>query len=164
MEYQIRPIGKKCVATGEELVPGTICHSTLVEQNGELVRLDFSPQGWKGPPENAIGVWTCIVPQPAVRRKEPLDVDALFGCFEQLMEDANPAREGLRYVLALLLLKKRRLRLEGSRIDGNEEYLEVASAKGEGSWELRDLHPTEAESAQWQAELNQYLEAEWRYP
>ena len=161
MEYQFRPIGKKCATTGKDLVPGSVCHSVLVMRNGELQRLDYSKEGWNGPPEGALGVWKCIVPRAAEVRHEPLDTNALMRCFEQLTEEASPAREGLRYILALLLVKKRRLRLDGSRADGDEEYLQLAGAQGEGAYEIRDLNPSDEEVLQWQRELNVYLASEW---
>jgi hypothetical protein len=161
VEYQFRPIGKKCAATGQELAPGELCHSVVVERDGELVRLDYSEQGWKGLPEGALGVWTCVVPKPAFVRREPLDTTVLMSCFEQLIEEASPAREGLRYILALFLVKKRRLRLEGARTDGDDEYLQLAGAQGEGAYEVRDLNPTDEEVQQWQRELNVYLASEW---
>lgn len=161
VEYQLRPIGKKCAATGEDLVPGEVCHSVVLERDGELARLDYSERGWKGPPEGTLGTWTCLVPKPTQVRREPLDTSALMSCFEQLTEEASPAREGLRYILALFLVKKRRLRLEGSRSEGNEEYLQLAGAQGEGAYEVRDLNPTDEEVQQWQRELNVYLASEW---
>jgi hypothetical protein len=162
MEYQFRPIGRKCAATGDDLVPGSLCHSALVERNGELQRLDYSEAGWTGPPAGAIGVWTCQVPKPLEVRHEPLDTNALMSCFEQLSEESEPAREGLRYILSLLLMKKRRLRLDGSRCGGNDEYLQLSGARGEGIWEVRDLNPSDAEVQQWQYELNVYLASEWQ--
>jgi hypothetical protein len=161
VEYQFRPIGKKCATTGTDLEPGSVCYSVLVERNGELQRLDYSKQGWKGPPEGALGVWKCFVPRPAEVKHEPLDTNALMRCFEQLTEEAIPERDGLRYILALLLVKKRRLRLEGSRVDGDEEYLQLAGAAGEGAYEVRDLNPSDAEIQIWQRELNVYLASEW---
>ncbi len=161
MEYQFRPIGKKCAATGEDLIPGSECYSALIEQNGELQRVDFSEQGWKGATQGAVGVWKCVVPKPTEVRHEPLDTAALMRCFEQLIEEANPAREGLRYILALLLVKKRRLRLEGSRTDGDDEYLQLAGAQGEGAYEVRDLDPSDEDIQGWQRELNVYLASEW---
>lgn len=161
MEYQFRPIGKKCAATGEDLAPGTWCHSVLVDRNGELQRLDYSEKGWTGPPEGTLGVWKCIVPKAAEVRHEPLDTNALMRCFEQLSEEANPAREGVRYILALLLVKKRRLRLEGSRSAGDEEYLQLAGSQGEGSYEVRDVNPSDEEVQLWQRDLNVYLASEW---
>jgi hypothetical protein len=161
MEYQFRPIGKKCAATGADLEAGSVCYSVLVERNGELQRLDYSLPGWSGPPPGALGVWKCTVPRPAEVRQEPLDTNALMRCFEQLTEEASPAREGLRYILALLLVKKRRLRLDGSRAVGDEEYLQLAGAQGEGAYEVRDMNPGDNEIQQWQRDLNVYLASEW---
>ena len=160
-EYEFRTVGRKCAATGAELPPGSVCHSVLVEREGKLVRLDFSEAGWKGPPEGAVGAWKCTVPRPAEVRREPLDAAVLLRCFEQLLEEGAPDREGLRYVLALLLVKKRRLRIEGSRTAADGEYLQLAGIQGEGAWEVRDLNPTDAEVEQWQRELNAYLASEW---
>ncbi|MFN0050887.1 MAG: hypothetical protein ACKV0T_01765 [Planctomycetales bacterium] len=162
MEYQFRPLGKKCAATGEDLVPGSVCHSVLVERDGELQRLDYSPQGWSGPPPGTVGAWECLVPLPQEVRREPLDAQALLSCFEQLCEEGDPAREGLRYILALLLVKKRRLRLEGSQSSGDSEFLQLVGAHGEGAWEIRDLNPSDEEVHQWQRELNVYLASEWQ--
>jgi hypothetical protein len=162
VEYQFRPIGKKCAATGDDLVPGSECYSALIEKDGELQRVDYSEKAWKGAPERAVGVWKCIVPKPTEVRHEPLDTSALMRCFEQLVEEGSPAREGLRYILALLLVKKRRMRLEGSRTDGDDdEYLQLAGAQGEGAYEVRDLDPSDEDIQQWQRELNVYLASEW---
>ena len=160
-DYDIRPPGRKCSATGADLVPGAICHSVLVEREGKLVRLDFSEAGWTGQPEGTLGSWKCIVPAPASTRREPLDAAALLRCFEQLVEEGLPEREGLRYVLALLLVKKRRLRIEGSRTSADGDYLQLSGLQGEGAWEVRDLNPTDAEVDQWQQELNAHLASEW---
>lgn len=164
MDYQFRPIGKKCAATGRDLVPGEVCFSALVEENGDVHRLDYCEQGWAGPPAGSIGVWKCVVPRPAETRRERLDTNALMSCFEQLSEQGQPEREGLRYILALLLIKKRRLRLEGSHPDGREEYLQLAGSQGEGAWEVRDLQPDDAEIQKWQRDLNVYLASEWDAP
>ncbi len=161
IEYDIRPLGRKCAATGADLVPGSTCHSVLIERDGKLVRLDYSEEGWPGPPTTAIGVWQCMVPKPTEVRREPLDVAVLLRCFEQLVEEGTPDREGLRYVLALLLVKKRRLRIEGSRAADDGQYLQLAGIQGEGAWEVRDLNPTDEEVEQWQRELNAYLASEW---
>ncbi len=164
MDYQFKPLGTKCAATGADLAPGEVCYSVLVERDGELMRLDYSEAGWTAPPPGTVGVWKCLVPQPVSVRREPLDHTALMNCFEQLVEDASPARERLRYVLALLLLQKRRLRLEGSRTDGADEYLQLAGSQGEGAYEVRDMQLSEQEMHDVQQELNAYLAVEWGEP
>jgi hypothetical protein len=160
MDYHIKPIGKTCAATGDELVPGSRCYSVLVEQDGQRIRLDFSEGGWNGPPEGTIGFWRAIVPEEQAKAPS-FDSDAMLRCFEQMSEGTNIAQEKLKYVLALLLLQKRRLKIEGSRQDGEIEYLEVIGSQGEGPFEVRDHHLEDDEIKQLQAELNAYLAQEW---
>ena len=160
MEYHFKPLGKTCAATGRELVPGSLCHSVLVEQNGQMVRFDYSDAGWTGEPEGTVGYWRCLVPQSSEAKARPLDADALLRCLEQLSEEANPAQEKFRYVLALLLLQKRRLKLEGSRRDGDIELLELVGSQGEGPFEVRDHRLSNEEIEQLQRELHGQLVAE----
>lgn len=161
MDYQLKPLGRTCAATGEDLVPGTLCHCVVVDRDGELVRLDFCEQGWSGPPEGTIGHWRCLVPEPATPRPRTVDPEELMQYFEQLCEDGNPIQEKFRYVIALLLLQKRRLRLDGSRLDGEIEYLQLVGSHGEGPFAVRDqdLQPDEVEALQ--RELNAQLAAQW---
>ena len=160
MDYQLKSIGKTCAGTGEPLEPGSTYHSVLVERNGELLRLDYSEEGWKGPPEDSVGELLAVVPDDTPKPKV-IDTEALMRYFEQLSEDPNPAHDQMHYVLALLLLQKRRLRLDGQRTDedGNE-FLQVIGSKSEGPYEVADKDLDEQQIANLQATLNAQLEAE----
>jgi len=161
MDFQIKTIGKQCAATGETLVPGSICYSSVVEQNGQLLRHDYSEAGWTGPPEGSVAFWKCIIPKSSENKPKPLDTEALMRYFEQLCEDANPAQEKFAYILSLLLLQKKRLKIEGSRQDGATEYLELIGTGGEGPFEVRDQQLSETEIEQLQQGLNARLAADW---
>lgn len=159
MDYQIKSIGRECAGSGQPLEPGLACHSVVVEQNGQLIRLDYHPEAWEGPPEGTIAHWICRVPEPETARKAALDTDTLMAYFEQMWEDANPAREKLMYLLALMLIQKRRIRIDGSRNDADEEWLQLSGSQGEGPWEIRDQNLTEDEIERLQADLNTQLQA-----
>jgi hypothetical protein len=161
MDYQMRPPGKTCFVTGEPLQPGTLCYSVLIDHQGALERRDISSAAWTGPPENTIGVWQRIVPAPRDLRMSQLDPREMQRYFEQLVEEAQPARERLVYVLALYLLQKRKLQLEGSRRDGDIEYLQLSAADGSGSYEIRDQQLSGAEVSALQQELTRSIAAEW---
>jgi hypothetical protein len=96
-----------------------------------------------------------VVPAPENKPASALDPDAMLGYFEHLIEDANPGHDKLRYVLALYLLQKRRLRLDGSRVEGDVEYLQLSGSRGEGPYEIPDQQLAETEIRQVQLELNQ---------
>jgi hypothetical protein len=144
------------------LEPGTVVESVLIDRQGQFERLDYSPAGWTGMPEEAMARWRCRVPAPQRQSEAPLDPEALFSYFEQLVEDANPAHDKLRYVLALFLLQRRRLRLDGSLKDGDQELLELSGSRGEGPYRIADQQLAEAEIKQLQSEITQLVTSEWK--
>ncbi len=160
MEYHFRAVGKTCAATGETLEPGTKCFSVLVEEDGVLNRYDYSLAAWQGPPPQAYGHWQTVVPKPKTAAPRKIDTEALYQYFEQLQEDPNSIQQKMGYVLALLLLQKRRLKLDGSRADGEIVYLQLSGLRGEGQYEVRDLNLADEEVAALQLELNQHLQAD----
>jgi hypothetical protein len=160
MDYQLKPLGKNCSQTGQPLGPGEVCYSAVVEKGSEWVRLDFSAGAWSGPPQGALGYWRLTVPARDQPRRRALDPDALLRHFEQLCEDANPARENFRYVLALLLVQRRRLRITQTRSDADGAVLELAGMQGEGPFEVRDQQLSESEIAALQQELETSMMAE----
>jgi hypothetical protein len=161
MDLHVKPLGRTCAGSGADLVPGSDCVSALIERNGELVRLDFAADVWTGPPDGAIGYWRTRVPEAATRTP-PLDPEALLRYLEQLSDDPNPAQERIRYALALALLKRRRLRIEATREDGDARYLELIGTRSEGPFVVRDHELTEQEIDQLQSELNARLAHEWQ--
>jgi hypothetical protein len=159
MDYQLKPLGKTCTATGQPLAPGSVCHSVVVERNGQFVRLDYSSGSWKGPPADAIGYWQTRVPEP--KHAHHIDPDALMRYFEQLCEEGSPNQDVSRYVSALMLLKMKRLKLDDVRRDEDGEHLQLSGLRGEGAFEARHLQLPDDELAGLQQQLKAQLAGEW---
>lgn len=119
LQYRIQESTRRCARSGRELQPGEVCYSVLYERDGQLVREDYSLQAWQGPPQDAFCFWRGRVPPKEPARRVVYNVEALWDCFQQLESCADPHALALRYVLALLLLRRRRLRLES--VDWREE-------------------------------------------
>ena len=152
MEFSFRPIAKACAKTGRVFRPGDECWSVLLERDGQLVRQDFSPESWSGPPATAIGHWKARVPGNADEPRAKLDTDSLFESFIQLQDSLNIVQQQYRYVLALLLLRKRRLILEEVvDIDDRPTMLLIGSA-GEGPFDVpeEDLNEDQIQRLQMQ--------------
>ena len=150
MDYSFRPVGRTCSATGVELTPGTFCRSALVERDGRFERLDFELSAWGDAPDGTIGHWRCRVPESTAAQARRLDPDELLQQFEQLEEAGNEQVRRLRYVLALVLLQRKRLELEDTRCVDEIDYLILVGTKGEGPFEVRDekLGPEEIAAVQ----------------
>ncbi|TWT57003.1 hypothetical protein KOR42_03600 [Thalassoglobus neptunius] len=161
MDYRFKPISKTCAGTGEPLVPGEICYSALIEKDGSYDREDYSEAGWNGLPEGGIGFWKCIVPQPEQKSVSAIDPESLLQYFEQIVDQTNPQQQKLTYVLALSLLQRRRLKLDGSTVRDDVEYLQLSGVRGEGPYEVRDQQIPESELQQLQSALNEQLSSQW---
>jgi len=112
LDYQIQPNTRRCCVNGRELRPGERYHSVLLDEGGKFVRKDYSEEAWQGPPAGAFSFWAGRIPPPQARRRPPIDDDLLMDCFLRLEGQTEPGRINFRYVLALLLMRRRRLKFE----------------------------------------------------
>jgi hypothetical protein len=123
IDYQIQPNTRRCAATGRELRPGEKYVSVLLDEAGKFVRKDYAAEAWQGPPAGAFGFWAGRIPPAQAKRRPPIDDELLLDCFGRLEGQEEPGRVNFRYVLALLLLRRRRLKFEEAREEAGREVL-----------------------------------------
>lgn len=123
IDYQIQPSTRRCCVSGREIQPGEHYYSVLLEEAGKFVRKDYSVDAWQGAPEGAFSFWKGRLAVSQGKRRLPIDDEMLMECFERLEGQLEPNRLGFRYVVALLLMRRRRLRFERSEQDGSQEVL-----------------------------------------
>jgi len=132
--YALGSPTRQCAATGRGLVTGEPFLGALCQdvQTEEFSRLDFDVTAWNSgarpaAPLEVIGTWRGVVPDPNEKRKLLLDEGSLLDLFEQTGEasagvGANAAsvrrREIFRFVLALILIRRRMLVCEKSSWGG----------------------------------------------
>ena len=123
LDYQIQPNTRRCAASGRELRPGEKYFSALLDEGGKFVRKDYAAEAWQGPPPGAFGFWAGRIPQPDARRRPPIDDELLLDCFGRLEGQEETGRVNFRYVLALLLMRRRRFRFEEAKEEAGREVL-----------------------------------------
>ena len=157
VEYDIQRCTRRCQATGRDLAPGEVVYSALVEVGGNITRQDFSAQAWQGPPEDALGWWKGIIADASSKRVHWAPNDVMLHYFEQL--DGNPAKEDVRYVLALLLVRRRIVRVESTERDAaGVETLVVYSPRNEVEYRVKVAMPPAERELAIQAELSELLQ------
>lgn len=124
-DYQIQSASRQCCITGRRLEPGEVCYSILIAEGPQLVRRDYSSDAWQGPPEGAIGYWQGKVAQPETNKKPVIDDDVLTECFTRLEGQQEPSQVSFRYVVALLLMRRKRLKFEDVVIEDGREVLRL---------------------------------------
>jgi hypothetical protein len=123
--YPIARTTGQCAATGRALAVGERYVATLVEVEGaaDLRRVDFSLDAWKDGARPAALIpggllfasWQASVHEPSARKGVVLDPEELLDIFESLAEATEPRKLSFRYLLALMLIRKRVLKYEGQR-------------------------------------------------
>jgi hypothetical protein len=156
-EYQIEASTRRCAATGRELLPGEKVYTVLLDQDGKFVRQDFSAEAWHGAPETAFSFWVGRIPAGDESRRPRIDDDLLLDCFQRLEGQAEPDRVQFRYIVALLLLRRKRLKFEDARSEHGVELLRLRCPRTSRVYEVDNPRLTDAEMAAVQDEVFRVL-------
>lgn len=120
---------EQCAACGRTFEIGEVFSATLYESESGYVRRDFChncPVPGEPPP---VGSWKTRRPEPAARKVQPFDREAIYAFFERLPEDGTPQQVQFRFVLALLLWRKRALRHERTLEEAGQEVWEFTTPR-----------------------------------
>ncbi|RNC81045.1 MAG: hypothetical protein ED559_04390 [Phycisphaera sp.] len=151
----------RCAATGDELAPGETMVVVLLDrpEDEELDRLDFSLDAWNegARPESGrhvFATWKTEVPEPGKKQDALISADGMADLFEQLEGTEDQRRLAFRYVLALMLMRKRLLEYVGT--EGND-LLVLPKGAEEGTEPTR-VHDPQAAGELDEAALTQLAE------
>jgi len=111
-----------CAVTGIPFKEGDAFVAALVERDGQpgLERLDYAAKEWEGgarpqPPLRLFGFWRGAY-HPGEAKRQPLLGDAeLLDLFEELGGATEPKQVTFRYILSLLLIRRRVLRVVSTK-------------------------------------------------
>lgn len=155
--YQIQSASRTCARTGRDLKPGEPFFSVLFDRQGQWVREDISKDAWTGPPAEAFSFWLTRMPEEGQPKKPALDDEMLWNCFQRLPESAESKQSAFRYVLALLLMRRKKLRFEEIRKDNDQEWLVLRDSKQKKLHQILDPRLTETQMTEVQEELESLL-------
>ncbi|OAI45407.1 hypothetical protein AYO44_12935 [Planctomycetaceae bacterium SCGC AG-212-F19] len=156
-DYQIQANTRRCAATGRDLRPGESIYSVLLDQAGKLVRHDYALDAWPGPPAGAFSFWRTRVPMDAESRRPRIDDELLLDCLLRLEGQGEPERIQFRYIVALLLLRRKRLKFEDTHVADGVETLRLRDTRTRRLHEVVNPRLTDAQMAAVQDEVFRVL-------
>lgn len=156
IEQEVQRFSRRCAATGRQLQPGESYYSVLVEQGGIWQRLDYAADAWPGPPEGALAWWKSRIAERGARRPHWAPNDVLLSFFDELAE--QPQHQDLRYVLALLLVRRRVMRLVETVADSHGQKLVLYCPRREETYHVPVATPSEQRIENIQQQLCSLLE------
>lgn len=157
MDYEVDRFSRHCTQTGRELAPGEWYYSVLVAEGAALKRLDYAGEAWHGPPAECLAWWKAQIPEPKAARKHWAPNEVMLHFFDELA--AQPDKQDMRYVLGLLLVRRRVMRVEEERKEpqGNETVV-LYCPRRDATYELPVVVPSVERTEQIQQELAALLQ------
>lgn len=154
-DFEIKRSTRRCSKTDHEFQPGDVFYSALVAKDEAFHRLDYSVDAWNGPPDDAVGWWKCQVPERNQNRVYWAPNKVLLAYFEQLLEKESKA--DIAYVMSLLLIRKRLLRLVDTFEVQGESQMLLHSNFLKKDFQIREESLTANRISTIQEELSEHL-------
>jgi hypothetical protein len=135
--YSLARAEGKCGACGRLIETNQKMMTALRDTPTALERIDVCLDCWNGfDRTNLLGFWQATMHPLEVKKKVFVDDDVLCELFERLSEAQEQVKINFRFVLGLILMRKRRIIYESTRHEGDRE---LWSVRFKGREDLIDL-------------------------
>jgi hypothetical protein len=154
-----KPLGQ-CYGTGRKIEWGEEYFGALVQTEEGLQRRDFCPEYWQSRKPDTFCYWKTRLPQPGQKKQLFVDDQMLMAFFERLEKETEQEKVNFRFVLALILMRKRILKYEDSRTDGDKEIWVLRTVGDRQTAEVVNPHLDEAQIEQLSSQIGEILQTE----
>jgi hypothetical protein len=161
-EWEIKKTLGQCFGTGKPLEVGQEYYAALVETEQGLERRDYSMDYWHEHSPAVFCFWKSRIVSPEQKKKLFVDDEMLMAFFERLTDETEQEKINFRFVLTLILMRKRKLKYEASSTDeaGNEVW--TLRVTGQDRMEkVINPHLSEDQIEQLSGQMGQILQVEF---
>jgi hypothetical protein len=152
--FDVPRSGGKCAASGRIINAGEKYFAAIRETPAGIERVDLAPECWEAFDKNGLlAFWQTIMPKADEKKKIFVDDEVLCTLFERLADTSEPAKISFRFVLGLILMRKRLVIYDATR---HEEGRDVWVVRLKGKPEQMDLLDPKLDEQQ-MAEVSQQL-------
>jgi len=149
-----------CAVSGEPILPAESFMSVLREIPEGVERIDVKLDHWeKFDHTHALAFWRSTMPTPDAPQKKNILVDdnVLMDLLVRLADVTDPEKLAFRFVLSLILMRKRLLSYESTKqVEGREVWRMKVRGRDE-FMDVIDPKPTDEQIAQVETMLGQIL-------
>jgi hypothetical protein len=155
-----RPLGV-CAVTAQPIAADEKFMAALRETPQGFERIDVSMPAWGDfDRKDVVAFWQTTMPRHEQKKKLFVDDEVLCQLFERLAELAEPAKLNFRFVLGLILMRKRMLIYETTRHEGERELWTVRFKGREDRLDLLNPRLTEEQVGEVSQLLGEILNEE----
>jgi len=159
-EWPITRGEKRCTACAREFVENERYCSALYDRGTTFERRDFCTACWQGESPEMFSFWQTQVPPKEAKKKLLVDDDVLLDFFARLEGATDELKINFRYILALVLMRKKILKFVDVRRTGDAEVLVMRMPREKTTWEVLNPQLDEEKIAQVTEEVGKILNVE----
>lgn len=127
-QWEVQRSSGVCSLCQKTLEPCHIYYAALIDHEDSFVRQDFCADCWETQQAKSYSFWQTRVPEPNQKRSLFVDDSVLINFFERLADETEPLRINFRFVLMLILMRKRILK-----------YVNTIQKDGTEIWQMRQV-------------------------
>ncbi len=154
-----RPLGQ-CCGSGRKIESGEEYYGALVQSEEGLQRRDFSCEYWEHEKPQVYCFWKTRLAAPDEKKEVFISDDMLMAFFERLANETDPEKLNFRFVLALVLMRKRRLKYDSTKMNADREIWCLRVAGEKDVVEVLNPHLTEDQIEELTSQIGQIFQAE----
>jgi len=144
-EYDLSRTSGQCSVTGRPFDADEEFYTVVLETPEGLERHDISLQAWEGPPDGTLCHFKTRMPQKDAPKRTFVDDNALIDIFLNLADAQETAKVRFRFVLSLILLRKRLLKYEKTTRRDDGEYWDMRLTRDKSLHSIFNPSLSEAE-------------------
>jgi hypothetical protein len=130
-DWQMPRPAKACFACAHPFGVEESFRACLYATAGSYERRDFCGRCAAPAEPSPLATWLARVPVPASKKVQPFDREAVYRFFQRLEDEPDAEKVQFRFVLALLLWRKKVLKLERTVTEPEESWEFRVPATGE---------------------------------
>jgi hypothetical protein len=154
-----KPLGE-CCGTGRKIEPGEEYFGALVESEQGLERRDFSAEYWEDAKPQVFCFWRSRLASPDEKKELFVSDEMLMAFFERLANETDTEKLNFRFVLALVLMRKRRLKYDATRMDEGREIWSLRVVGEKETVDVVNPHLNDEQVELLTSQMGQILQAD----
>ena len=147
-----KPLGE-CCGTGRAIEPGEEYFGALVEGEEGLERREKEKH-------EVFCFWKSKLADPDQKKELFVSDEMLMAFFERLANETDPEKLNFRFVLALVLMRKRKLKYDATRMDGAREVWSLRVVGEKDPVEVVNPHLDDEQIDLLTSQIGQILQAD----
>ena len=156
-EWRILRGEKRCASCQKPFEEKENYFSALYDRKTTFERLDFCTACWKGDTAEMFSFWQTRMPMKDEKKKLLDDDDVLMDFFRRLEGSEDDLKINFRYILALVLMRRKMLKFTDVRRGETGETLVLTSPKEKTTFEVRNPRLDEEKIARVTEEVGKIL-------